>query len=156
VMEAISSLFTGKVLMPGNITGLAQRSDGSTVGVLWGRTSATPTPTPQPTPTPSPFPAPNLAPQIQLRSRLRRRVARRCNHRATRTVAFRLLRRECAPGLRERYRIVRACTVARSRPVRYRYVVPLRTLAIARVAASIWQREHERRRTRMGGLQCAG
>lgn len=62
----------------GNIVGLAQRPDGSTVGVLWRRTSvtptptptpiATPTPTPVPTPTPTPTPTPNVAPSVQVTS----------------------------------------------------------------------------------------
>jgi hypothetical protein len=56
----------------GNITGLAQRPDGSTVAVLWRRTgvnpSPTPTPTPLPTPTPTPTPAPNISPKVQLNS----------------------------------------------------------------------------------------
>lgn len=62
----------------GNIVGLAQRPDGSTVGVLWRRTSVaptpTPTPTPQPTPTPTPIPTPtptptpNVAPSVQMTS----------------------------------------------------------------------------------------
>jgi hypothetical protein len=60
----------------GNIVGLAQRPDGSTVGVLWRRTSVTPTPTPtpiptptpKPTPTPTPTPTPNIAPSVQMTS----------------------------------------------------------------------------------------
>jgi hypothetical protein len=54
----------------GNIVGLAQRPDSSTVGVLWRRTSVTPTPTPtpKPTPTPTPTPTPNVAPSVQMTS----------------------------------------------------------------------------------------
>ena len=58
----------------GNITGLAQRPDGSTIGVLWRRTGGTPTPTPTPmatptpTPTPTPNPPPNALPQVQINS----------------------------------------------------------------------------------------
>jgi Bacterial Ig domain len=57
----------------GNIVGLAQRPDGSTVAVLWRGSSGmplpkptpTPTPTPQPTPTPTPTPI-NVAPSVQI------------------------------------------------------------------------------------------
>jgi hypothetical protein len=55
----------------GNIVGLAQRPDGSTVAVLWRRTPGAPTPTPTPTPTPPPTPTPtptptNVAPSVQI------------------------------------------------------------------------------------------
>lgn len=59
----------------GNIVGLAQRPDGSTVAVLWRRIYGTPLPTPTPTPIPSPTPLPtpiptpiNVAPTVQLTS----------------------------------------------------------------------------------------
>lgn len=60
----------------GNIVGMAQRPDGSTIAVLWRKISGTPmptptstpasTPTPTSTPAPTPIPRTNAAPSVQL------------------------------------------------------------------------------------------